>query len=925
MIRYLLPTMTSLFTLPSSVLSISNVSFTFYGFHPLLSNAYYWKMKFYSLFHYFQFIQVGTNLYGQPRRNSTFETRFGDAVAISSNGLRVAIGASGYDDPGDTVAGLGGNGGLFVYDFNSTSSRWEQSASFVGNRSEGLGLRFAMSSDGSRLVIRHQPNTTNSTIAVYDATTKVRIGNIITGCTFESNAISLSSDGNRVAVSCEKFSTQSPARLSVGKLDIYAWNTSTSTWSSFGSIHGLYPNSLFSYATDFDRSGTRVAVSAVLYDGGLNRTGAVFVYERNESSMTWNQIGNTLTGQNHLDRFGGSVDLSADGKTLAIGAQTHKPVGSATTDGFVQIFEYKNSTWVPKGQIVMGGVGETFGRSVAISDDGSRFAASAALFNNEVGQVRLYEYNLASFSWVQTSEAINGIDAGDRLAYGQKAIALSGDGLSIVVGASAGKANNTSTGYSQVFRLFNFSAPSAAPSMLASMSPSLFPTGSPSLRRAPSTHPSFSLAPTDKNNPTSTKTNDFSNFNSTPNQYSPSTLSPMSYLPPSKSPNNLFSPTSSSDSNTTTTMPTIEMGKFDWFLQRIGPVTVSFSDESKEDEIKLTYSISHRNATVKVYDITCENQVSSALINVSQSRNIDSPSLTQLNVVLDINQAIVRNSNIWTDGQTKAEGLIEICVRVDLVLDNAEKTSVNFHEQKLYMTIGLSQGFTVSQIDLDREAAEEKDEEAQVDYGITSCQCNFDRKCANEVLVQGEILFLCVNAPLDSDIEISDVEQLSLAQGSRIISAVKNSTSDALTDVSLFGKVAFIRTQLPSNLFDRFDPGNLTAVGQVALRFGSGRRRRLRTSFGNFYPGHIVAVHGFPSVESINKKINNRKLLEENKEDQAKFVVRMALAPIEETRKETSHKTGAIVGGIIGGLVGFALVAAIVAKVHRGRKFGHDE
>ena len=854
-----------------------------------------------------------------------FETRFGDAVAISSNGLRVAIGASGYDDPGDSGAGSGGNGGLFVYDFNSTLSLWEQSAFFIGNKSEGLGLRFAMSSDGSRLVIRHQPNSTNSTIVVYDTTTKARIGNIITGCNFESNAVSFSSDGNVMGVSCEKFSTQSPIRLSVGKLDIYAWNTSTSTWTSFGSIQGLYPNSLFSYATDFDRSGTRVAVSAVLHDGGLNRTGAVFVYERNESSMTWNQIGNTLTGQNHLDRFGGSIDLSADGKTLAIGAQTHKPVGSATTDGFVQIFEYKSGTWIPKGQIIMGGVGETFGRSVTISDDGSRFAASAALFNNEAGQVRLYEYNLASLSWVETSQAINGIDAGDRLAYGQKGIGLSGDGLSIVVGASAGKANNTSTGYSQVFRLFNSSAPSTSPSMLASTSPSLFPTGNPSLRSFPSTHPSFSLAPTDEQSHANTITNNSSNSSSTPNQYTPSTLSPMSYLLPSKIPDNQLYPSLSSDSNSATKLPTIEVGKFDWYLERIGPVTVSFSDKSEEDEIKLTYSISHRNATVKVYDITCENQVPSTVINVLQSRQINSPSLSQLNVVLDINQAIVANSNIWTDGQTKAEGLIEICVRVDLVLDNAEKTSVNFHEQKLYMTIGLSQGFTVSQIDLDREAAEQKDEEAQVDFGITSCQCSFDRKCGNEVLVQGEMLFLCVNAPLDSDIEISDVEELSLTQGSRIISAVRNGTSDALTDVSLFGKVAFIRTQLPSNLFDRFDPGNLTAVGQVSLRFGSGRRRHLRIRFGNFYHGHFVRVRGFPIVESINKKLNNRKLQENNQEDQAKFVVRMALAPIEENRAEKSEKTGAIAGGIIGGLVGVVLIAFIVAKVNRGRKFDQNE
>ena len=112
---------------------------------------------------------------------------------------------------------MGGNGGLFVYDFNTTLAAWVQSASYIGNVGEGLGLRFAMSSDGSRLVLRRNHHTTNSTVEVYNTITKARVGNTITGCPYEADAISISPDGNRLAVSCEKSTTTgSPSLANAG-------------------------------------------------------------------------------------------------------------------------------------------------------------------------------------------------------------------------------------------------------------------------------------------------------------------------------------------------------------------------------------------------------------------------------------------------------------------------------------------------------------------------------------------------------------------------------------------------------------------------------------------------------------------------------------------------------------------------------------
>jgi hypothetical protein len=161
-------------------------------------------------------------------------------------------------------------------------------------------------------------------------------------------------------------------------------------------------------------------------------------------------------------------------------------------------------------------------------------------------------------------------------------------------------------------------------------------------------------------------------------------------------------------------------------------------------------------------------------------------------------------------------------------LDDAAQTSVNFHEQKLYLSIGLSQGFAISQIDVDRDEADEKNQDAQVEFGITSCHCNVTRDCVNDVLVQGADVFICVFTPADSDIVISAVEELDFNQGTFSVAAVNNSVSDALTAVSLFGKTAVIRTQLRSEFFDATNPANMTAVGNVSIRFSNSTRRNLR-------------------------------------------------------------------------------------------------
>jgi hypothetical protein len=106
---------------------------------------------------------------------------------------------------------------------------------------------------------------------------------------------------------------------------------------------------------------------------------------------------------------------------------------------------------------------------------------------------------------------------------------------------------------------------------------------------------------------------------------------------------------------TSTITPTVVLGKFDWDLERVGPVTVVFTDASEGEDIKMTYSISHRTAVIKIFDISCQNLVAQGIVQVSQKTKITSPTHSLLSVNLDINEQSVVTSTIWKDGQTTGE------------------------------------------------------------------------------------------------------------------------------------------------------------------------------------------------------------------------------------------------------------------------------
>lgn len=174
-----------------------------------------------------------------------------------------------------------------------------------------------------------------------------------------------------------------------------------------------------SLATSAD--GTRVVVGAPSERSG---GGSVRVYDVDEELRDWTMVGNEFQGAGGEpefgfgDHLGTSVDLSADGSRLAIGAPTVWDV--ETQVGRVAVHEWDGLAWRQLGD---GITGTGIGTDVSMSGDGTRVAVSGT------SSVEVFEWTGTEWATVGPGIADDSSDlasgrsvelsaTGDRLAVG---------------------------------------------------------------------------------------------------------------------------------------------------------------------------------------------------------------------------------------------------------------------------------------------------------------------------------------------------------------------------------------------------------------------------------------------------------------------------------------------------------------------------
>jgi hypothetical protein len=170
----------------------------------------------------------------------------------------------------------------------------------------------------------------------------------------------------------------------------------------------------------------------------------------------WSQLGQDLLGPTDKDgsQFGYAVSLSGDGLRMAVGLPGRDDEDDITliSVGAVMIMDFNGTDWLEIGLVEGPGRNAEAGKTLALSQDGSRLAVGAPGW--EGGQVTIYEESELKI-WKMVGEPLSGEDK-EEGAFGSS-IAFSADATTLAIGdkMSDGSDGEKDTGNVRVFEEFN--------------------------------------------------------------------------------------------------------------------------------------------------------------------------------------------------------------------------------------------------------------------------------------------------------------------------------------------------------------------------------------------------------------------------------------------------------------------------------------
>jgi hypothetical protein len=380
---------------------------------------------------------------------------FGSAVALSSDGTTLAVGALREDSAGTGTTSTGADDAALesgaVYVFVRTAGSWSQQA-YLKASNTGAGDAFGSS-------------------------------------------IALSADGNTLAVGAPSEDSAETGTAGIGSDDsasnsgaVYVFTRAAGAWSQQAYLKASNTGAVdgFGYSIALSANGSTLAVgapgedsagtgtSANGADNSAAESGAVYVFVRNAG--VWSQQAYLKASNTDADdRFGDAVAISGDGATLVIGAYSEDSAETGTTgtgannsipdSGAAYVFVRNAGSWSQQTYLKASNTGtnDWFGLAVAVSADGATVAVGAiGESSGETGTRGTGANDLETFSgavyifvrsagvWSQQAY-LKASNTGDGDSFGAS-IALSADGTTLVVGAyneDGGETGVTGTGLNE--------------------------------------------------------------------------------------------------------------------------------------------------------------------------------------------------------------------------------------------------------------------------------------------------------------------------------------------------------------------------------------------------------------------------------------------------------------------------------------------
>ncbi len=184
----------------------------------------------------------------------------------------------------------------------------------------------------------------------------------------------------------------------------------------------------FGFAVALSGAGTTLAVGDI--HGGVGSNGSVTVYARN--GAVWDALGVVLRPDGAID-FGESVALSADGSTLAVGDPRG---GGAGSMGAVTVYIRSGSDWLSQGSLSRPSSADDFGKYIVLSADGSTLAVGDPHGPSQGAITVYYRTGAVWSSQGSLARAANVVFQIDH------SIAISADGSMLVAGTATSTTNS---------------------------------------------------------------------------------------------------------------------------------------------------------------------------------------------------------------------------------------------------------------------------------------------------------------------------------------------------------------------------------------------------------------------------------------------------------------------------------------------------
>jgi FG-GAP repeat len=302
-----------------------------------------------------------------------YDTLFGNAVAVSTDGNTVIVG-----DPGECGYGLENCEHGAAYIFTRSGSTWTQQEELHGG--PGFG-----------------------------------------------GAVALSSDGNTALVGAGLSGYYGRFHAHGGNAPPTLFSRSGTTWTqetTLNASNASGPFDDFGYAVALSADGD----TALIGDPTQNEeTGAAYVFSG--SGSTWTQQAQ-LTGSDEMQgwSFGASLALSASGQTAIVGA----PAPGA---GSAYVFADSGSTWTQQSELTpddaeVKSFDGWFGNAVALDSEGNVALVGAPWAEEDLGAV--YAFGGESSNWGQLGEFV--LANATPYDYFGDAVALNGEGNVALIG-----------------------------------------------------------------------------------------------------------------------------------------------------------------------------------------------------------------------------------------------------------------------------------------------------------------------------------------------------------------------------------------------------------------------------------------------------------------------------------------------------------